>query len=40
MSIRNFSADKELSVRKAENVTAIYEPIFYEMWKLGRLATL
>jgi hypothetical protein len=32
--------DKERPARKADNLTAICEPIVYNMWKRRRLTTL
>jgi hypothetical protein len=36
MNTRNVSEDKERPVRKADNLTAICEPIVYTMWELRR----
>jgi hypothetical protein len=40
MSTRNLPGDKERPVHKADNLTAICEPIGYKMWKPRRLKTL
>jgi hypothetical protein len=40
MSTRNFPGDKDRPVRKAENLTAICEPIVYKMWEPRCLTTL
>jgi hypothetical protein len=40
MSIRNLPGSKERPVRKADNLTAICEPIVYKMWEPRRLTTL
>jgi hypothetical protein len=40
MSTRNLPGDKERPARKADNLTAICEPIVYKMWEPRRLTTL
>jgi hypothetical protein len=40
MSIRNILGGKGRPVLKADNVTAIYEPIVWKMWKPQHLTTL
>jgi hypothetical protein len=40
MSTRNLPEGKERPARKADNLTAIYEPIVWKMWEPRRLATL
>jgi hypothetical protein len=40
MSTRNPAGGKGRPARKAHNLTAIYEPIFYKMWEPRRLTTL
>jgi hypothetical protein len=40
MSIRNLPGVKERPARKADNLTAICEPILYKMWDPRRLTTL
>jgi hypothetical protein len=40
MSTRNLSVDKGRPVRKADNFTAICEPIVYKMCQSRRLTTL
>jgi hypothetical protein len=40
MSTRNLPVDKEWSARKTDNLTAICEPIVYELWEPRRLTTL
>jgi hypothetical protein len=40
ISTRNLPGSKGLSVRKADNLTAICEPIVYKMWEPRRLTTL
>jgi hypothetical protein len=40
MSIRNLPAGKRRSARKADNLTAIYEPVIWKMWEPRRLTTL
>jgi hypothetical protein len=40
MSTRNLPGGKEGPVRKADNLTAIYEPIVYKMSDPRRLTTL
>jgi hypothetical protein len=40
MSTRNVPGGKERSARKADNLTAICEPIVYKMWEPRRLTTL
>jgi hypothetical protein len=37
MSTRNLPLDKERLVRKADNLTAICEPIIQQMWEPRRL---
>jgi hypothetical protein len=39
MSIRNLPGGKGWPVCKADNLTAICEPIVYKMWESRRLAT-
>jgi hypothetical protein len=39
MSTRKLRGDKGSPVRKSENLTAIYEPIVYKMWKPRRPTT-
>jgi hypothetical protein len=40
MSTRNLPGGKERPARKADNLTAICEPIVWKMWVPRRLATL
>jgi hypothetical protein len=40
INTRNLPAGKGRPVRKAENLTAIYEPIVKKMWVPRRLTTL
>jgi hypothetical protein len=40
MSTRNFPGGKGRPARKADNLTAICEPIVLKMWELRRLTTL
>jgi hypothetical protein len=40
MSTRNLSVDKGQPMLKADNLTAICEPIIYKMWEPRRLTTL
>jgi hypothetical protein len=40
MSTRNLHGGKGRPARKADNLTAISEPIFYKMWDPRRLTTL
>jgi hypothetical protein len=40
MSTRALPKVKGRPVRKADNFTAIFEPIFWKMWKTQRLTTL
>jgi hypothetical protein len=40
MSTRNLPGSKGRPVRKADNLTAIYEPIVQKMWEPRRLTTL
>jgi hypothetical protein len=40
MSTGNLPGSKWLPARKAENFTAIYEPIVWKMWEPRRLKTL
>jgi hypothetical protein len=40
MSTRNLPGCKGRSGRKADNLTAICEPIIYKMWEPRRLTTL
>jgi hypothetical protein len=40
MSTRNLSGDKGQPARKADNLTAIYEPIVYKMWESRHLTSL
>jgi hypothetical protein len=40
MSTRNLLGAKGRPARKADNLTAIYEPIVQKMWEPGRLTTL
>jgi hypothetical protein len=40
MSTRNLPAGKERPARKADNLTAIYEPTVNKMWEPRRLTTL
>jgi hypothetical protein len=40
MSTRNLPGVKERLARKADNITAICEPIVQKMWELRRLTTL
>jgi hypothetical protein len=40
MSTRNLPGDKRRPARKADNLTAICEPIYYKMWENRRLTTL
>jgi hypothetical protein len=40
MSTRNFPGGKGLPAHRADNLTAIYEPIIYKMWEPRRLTTL
>jgi hypothetical protein len=39
MSTRNLPGGKGRSARKADNLTAIYEPIVYKIWEPQRLTT-
>jgi hypothetical protein len=40
MSTRNLLGSKERTARKADNLTAICEPIILKMWEPQRLTTL
>jgi hypothetical protein len=40
MSTRNFPVGKRRAALKAEDLTAICEPIFWKMWELRRLTNL
>jgi hypothetical protein len=40
MSARNFPGDRERPARKADDLTAICEPIAWKMWEPRRLTTL
>jgi hypothetical protein len=40
MSTRNLAGDKGRPPRKADDLTAIFEPIVYKMWEPRRLTTL
>jgi hypothetical protein len=40
MGTRNLPGGKGRQERKADNLTAICEPIFYKMWEPRRLTTL
>jgi hypothetical protein len=40
MSTGNLPGDKGRPARKADNLTAICEPIVWKMWELRRLTTL
>jgi hypothetical protein len=40
MRTRNLTGNKTRPVSKADNLTAIYEPIVYKMWDPRRLTTL
>jgi hypothetical protein len=40
MSTRNLSKGKERPLLKADNLTAVCEPIVYKMWEPRRLTTL
>jgi hypothetical protein len=40
MSTRNLPGGKGWTARKADNLTAIYEPVVQKMWEPRRLTTL
>jgi hypothetical protein len=40
MSTMNLPADKERPARKADHLTALFEPIVYKIWETQRFTTL